>query len=166
MRAGHGTRQYKVVKSSGPNDLVFQSVREGRPLRDNNILVRFLKPAGRKEHLQQLTVDWVERGAGAECIAQLDSAQQIIAEVVPRLRHSASAKHLSSWVGACPGEDESARVSDSHRFPKGNRHMRRILDQCAKAAAKSKGTIFQIVYGRLVSRLGNDQTVGVIAHRL
>jgi hypothetical protein len=56
-------------------------VREGKPLRDNNILVRFLKSAGRKEHLQQLTVDWVERGAGAECIVQLDSAQQIIAEV-------------------------------------------------------------------------------------
>jgi transposase len=85
---------------------------------------------------------------------------------VPRLRHSASAKHLSSWVGACPGEDESARVSDSHRSPNGNRHMRRILDQCAKAAAKSKGTIFQIVYGRLVSRLGHNQTIGAIAHRL
>jgi hypothetical protein len=44
--------------------------------------------------------------------------------------------------------------------------MRRILNQCANAAAKSKGTIFQIVYGRLVSRLGHNQTIGAIAHRL
>jgi transposase len=56
----------------------------------------------------------------------VDSAQQIIAEVGAEAATFASAKHLSSWVGACPGEDESAGVSKSHRSPKGNRHMRRI----------------------------------------
>ncbi len=40
-------RRYKVVKSDGPEDLVFQSVQKGLALRDNNILSRFLKPAGR-----------------------------------------------------------------------------------------------------------------------
>jgi transposase len=96
----------------------------------------------------------------------VDSAQQIIAEVGAKAATFASAKHLSSWVGACPGEDESAGVSKNHRSPKGNRHMRRILNQCANAAAKSKGTIFEIVYRRLVSRLGHNQTIGAIAHRL
>jgi transposase len=96
----------------------------------------------------------------------VDSAQQIIAEVGAKAATFASAKNLSSWVGACPGEEESAGVSKSHRSPKGNRHMRRILNQCANAAAKSKGTIFQIIYTRLVSRLGHNQTIGAIAHRL
>src|SRR6476661_5935700 len=73
----------------------------------------------------------------------VDSAQQIIAEVGAKAATFASAKNLSSWVGACPGEDESAGVSKSHRSPKGNRHMRRILNQAANAAAKSKGTIFE-----------------------
>src|SRR5437899_11305851 len=49
----------------------------------------------------------------------VDSAQQIIAEVGAKAATFASAKHLSSWVGACPGEDESAGVSKSHRSPKG-----------------------------------------------
>lgn len=44
--------------------------------------------------------------------------------------------------------------------------MRRILNQAASAAAKSKGTIFEIVYRRLVSRLRHNQTIGAIAHRL
>src|SRR3989475_4328691 len=96
----------------------------------------------------------------------VDSAQQIIAEVGATAATFPSAKQLSSWVGACPGDEESAGVSKSHRSPKGNRHMRRILNQCANAAAKSKGTIFQIVYGRLVPRLGHNQTIGAIAHRL
>jgi len=40
-------RKYKVVKSCGPDDLVFQSVRDGKPLRDNATLSRFIKPAAR-----------------------------------------------------------------------------------------------------------------------
>ena len=96
----------------------------------------------------------------------VDSAQPIIAEVGAKAATFPSAKQLSSWVGACPGEEESAEVSKSHRSPKGNRHMRRILNQAANAAAKSKGTIFEIVYRRLVSRLGHNQTIGAIAHRL
>jgi transposase len=96
----------------------------------------------------------------------VDSAQQIIAEVGAAAATFASGKHLSSWVGACPGDEESAEVSQSHRSPKGNRHMRRILNQAANAAVKAKGTIFEIVYRRLVSRLGHNQTIGAIAHRL
>src|SRR6266704_4701245 len=65
----------------------------------------------------------------------VDSVEQIIAEVGATAATFPSAKQLSSWVGACPGDEESAGVSKSHRSPKGNRHMRRILNQCANAAA-------------------------------
>jgi integrase len=48
VRAGRAKRKYKLVKSDGPLDLVFQSVKDGKPMRDNNVLVRFIKPAARK----------------------------------------------------------------------------------------------------------------------
>ena len=96
----------------------------------------------------------------------VDSAQQIIAEVGATAATFPSEKQLSSWVGACPGDNESAGVNYSHRSPKGNRNMRRVLDQCANAAVKTKGSIFEIVYRRTVSRLGHKQTIGAIAHRL
>jgi transposase len=95
----------------------------------------------------------------------VDSAQQIIAEVGPTAATFPSAKQLSSWVGACPGDDESAGVNYSHRSPQGNRHMRRILNQAANAAVKAKGSIFEIAYRRAVPRLGHQQTIGAIAHR-
>jgi transposase len=95
----------------------------------------------------------------------VDSAQQIIAEVGATVATFPSAKHLSSWVGACPGDDESAGVNYSHQSPKGNRNMRRILNQSANAAAKSKGSVFEIVYRRYVRRMGHNQAIGAIAHR-
>ena len=95
----------------------------------------------------------------------VDSAQQIIAEVGATAATFPSPQQLSSWVGACPGKKESAGVSDSHRSPKGNRQMRRLLNQAANAAVKTKGSLFQLVYGRLVPRLGHAQAIGAIAHR-
>ena len=95
----------------------------------------------------------------------VDSAQQIIAEVGPTAATFPSAEQLSSWVGACPGDNESAGVNYSHRSPKGNRHMRRLLNQAANAAARTKGSIFEMVYRRSVPRLGHNQAIGAIAHR-
>lgn len=96
----------------------------------------------------------------------VDSAQQIIAEVGPTAATFATAKRLASWVGACPGHDESAGVNHSRRSPNGNRQMRRLLNQAANAAVKTKGSIFELVYRRLVVRLGHAQAIGAIAHRL
>src|SRR5258706_482292 len=95
----------------------------------------------------------------------VDSAQQIIAEVGPAPATFPSEKSLSSWVGACPRDEESAGVNYSHRSPKGNRHMRRLLNQAANAAVKVKGSIFEVIYRRCVPRLGHNQAIGVIAHR-
>src|SRR5205085_2273115 len=72
----------------------------------------------------------------------VDSAHQIIAEVGAKAAAFPSAKNLVSWVGACPGDEESAGVNRSKRVPKGNRQMRRILYQAANAAVKHKGSIF------------------------
>jgi len=95
----------------------------------------------------------------------VDSAQQIIAEVGPTATTFPSEKSLSSWVGACPGDEESAGVNCSHRSPKGNRHLRRLLNQTANAAVKTKGSIFDIIYRRSVPRMGHNQAIGAIAHR-
>ena len=45
IRAGLATRSYKLVKSDAPDDLVFQSVQSGKPMNDQNVLKRHVKPA-------------------------------------------------------------------------------------------------------------------------
>ena len=59
-----------------------------------------------------------------------------------------------------PGGEATAGVNRSKRAPKGNRQMRRILNQAANAAVKHEGSIFEITYRRLVLRLGHNKTIG------
>lgn len=39
----------------------------------------------------------------------------------------ASAHHLASWIGVCPGQNESAGVSKSGRTPPGNANLKRLI---------------------------------------
>jgi transposase len=95
-----------------------------------------------------------------------DSAQQIIAEVGFDAAAFPSAREFSSWVGTCPGSDESAEKNRSSSSPKGNRFLRRILTQAAQAAVKMKDCYFQLVFRRLLPRLGYTAAIWAIAHRL
>ncbi len=96
----------------------------------------------------------------------VDSAQQILAEVGPTAATFPSPKHLASWVGVCPGENQSAGVSSSSRSPKGNRNLRRLLNQAAHAAIKVKGSVFEVVFRRLVHRMAYQEAIWAIAHRI
>jgi transposase len=96
----------------------------------------------------------------------VDSAQQIIAEIGPRAESFPSAGQLASWVGVCPGLQESAGESSSNRSAKGNRAMRRLLNQLAHAAVRKRDCYLQIVFKRLSVRLGYAKAVWAIAHRL
>ena len=96
----------------------------------------------------------------------VDSAQQVIAEVGVQASTFPSAAELTSWVGTCPGKDESAEDNHSSRSAKGNKYLRRVLNQSAHAAVKKKGSHFQAVFRRLLPRLGYKSAIWAIAHRL
>lgn len=95
-----------------------------------------------------------------------DSAQQVIAEVGVQASTFPSAAQLASWVGTNPGRQESAEQNQSSRSAKGNKYVRRILTEAAQAAVKTKGSHFQVVFRRLLPRLGYQQALWAIAHRL
>jgi transposase len=122
--------------------------------------------------LDQMTASELKRHEDAVIrLAQVpglgvDSAQQLIAEVGADAESFPSAGQFSSWVGTCPGEDESAEENHSSRSPKGNRFVRRILTQAAQAAVKKKNSHFQSVFQRLVPGLKYKGAIWAIAHRI
>lgn len=96
----------------------------------------------------------------------LNSAQQVIAEVGVQAGTFASPAHLASWAGTCPGKEESAEKNHNSRSAKGNRYLRRILNQAAHAAVKKQGCHFQVLFRRLLPKLGYKAAIWAVAHRL
>jgi transposase len=94
------------------------------------------------------------------------AAQQIIAEAGPTAASFPSARQFSSWVGASPGQQESAGKNESGRCPKGNRYLRRVLCQVAQAAVKTKNSSFQAWFYRLLPRLGYKKTIWAVVRHL
>ncbi len=95
-----------------------------------------------------------------------DSAQQFISEVGIQAAAFPSPEELCAWVGTCPGQNESAEQNKSSRSPKGNKYLRRLLNQTAHAAVKTKGSHLQAVFRRLLPKLGYKSAIWAIAHRL
>jgi transposase len=96
----------------------------------------------------------------------VQSAVQVIAEVGPAVKAFDSAAQFASWIGTCPGLNESAEQNKSAHSPKGNRVLRTVLMQCAQAAVRTKGSIFQATFNRLLVPKGYKKAVWAIAHKL
>ena len=94
------------------------------------------------------------------------AAQPILAEIGHDMTRFASAGHLTSWAGICPGNDESAGKRRSGHTRYGNRWLKQTLVQCAWAASRSKRSHFHGMYQRLKARRGHKRALIAIAHAL
>lgn len=94
------------------------------------------------------------------------AAQQILAETGPQAAAFPSAAQFVSWMGACPGREESAGANQSGRCPKGNRYLRRSLCQAAQAAVRTKNSHFQAVFRRLAPRLGYSKAIWAVVRHM
>jgi transposase len=94
------------------------------------------------------------------------AAQELLAEIGPKAAMFPSADQFASWVGLCPGSQESAGVNYSCRSPKGNRYLRRLLCQIAWAAIHPKNTVFAGIFARLKPRIEGKGAAWAVAHHM
>ena len=77
------------------------------------------------------------------------------------------AKHLCSWCGLSPTNNESAGKKKSVRISKAGDYLKPMMVQCALAAIKSKKQpYFAIKYGRVKKRRGHKKAIIAIARMM
>lgn len=94
------------------------------------------------------------------------SARVILAEIGTDMSRFATERHLISWSGLCPQNDESAGKRRSSRMRKGDPWLKTTLIQCAWAAARKKGCYLQAQFQRLRARRGAKKAIGAVAASL
>ena len=97
---------------------------------------------------------------------QRRAAEVIVAETGADMTKFATAGHLASWAGVCPGNDESAGKRRSGRTTKGSKWLRQTLTESAKAAARTKDTYLAAHYARLRVRRGANRATTAVAHSI
>ena len=97
---------------------------------------------GRKFELLQ-TIPGIDALAASLILAELGGGE---------LKSFDSAEALCAWAGLCPGQNESAGKQKIAKTRKGNKALRRIVCECAQAAAKTKKTTLQSKFQSLMQR--------------
>jgi transposase len=95
----------------------------------------------------------------------LIGATMLLVEIGTDRQAFGSADRLASWVGMCPGNNESAGKSKSGRTRKGNPYVRRLLCEFAHAASHTRSA-FQAKFHALVIRKGYKRSIVALGHKL
>jgi transposase len=93
-------------------------------------------------------------------------AEVIVAEIGVEMSRFGSEKHLSSWAGMCPSNNESAGKQKSGKTRKGSKSLRAALVQAAWATTHTKGTYLAAQYRRLVRRKGRKKALVAVGHSI
>jgi transposase len=94
---------------------------------------------------------------GAECV---------IGEIGVDMSRFATARHLASWAGRCPGNDQSAGKRRSGKTRNGSKWLDYALEEAAMAAIRVKGNYFAAQYQRLKPRRGHKKALGAVKHSM
>ncbi|NTV65712.1 MAG: IS110 family transposase [Oscillochloris sp.] len=92
-------------------------------------------------------------------------AAMLLVEIGTDMASFGSAQRLASWVGICPGNNESAGKRKSGRTRKGNAWVRRLLCEFAQAAARSRCAL-KDKFATLSIRKGHKKSIVALAHKM
>jgi transposase len=93
-------------------------------------------------------------------------AQCILAEIGVDMTVFPDEKHISSWAGQCPGNDQSAGKRRSGKTRKGSKWLDWALEEAAMAAIRVNDSYLAAQYKRLKPRRGHKKALGAVKHTI
>jgi transposase len=93
-------------------------------------------------------------------------AEIVLAEAGSDMTRFPNQHHFASWIGLCPGQNESAGKQKSGRTRKGNRALRCALVEAAHGAVRKKDSYYGAQYRRIAVRRGKKRAIVAVAHSM
>ena len=109
-----------------------------------------------------------------EAVALLDTipgvnrktAEDMLAEMGLDMSQFPTDKHLTSWAGLAPGNNQSGGKRYSGRTRKGSRTLSAVTVQAAWSAVRTKDTFLKSRYHRLAARRGKKRAIVAVARSI
>ncbi len=94
------------------------------------------------------------------------TAEVLISEIGVEMSAFPTPKHLASWAGVCPGQNESGGRRRAAKTRKGSKWLRAALTEAANGAARTKGSYLAAQYQRLRGRRGHAKAITAVGHSI
>lgn len=183
----------ELLKTRDGSEVDFEPLLKRKLKEKSDLIAQSLQGTVSYEQAQKLKVCLGHHDALNACLAQLDlaiaeaarpfsekialistlsgiqsaSATAIIAEIGTDMSVFLSSKHLCSWAGLTPQNNESAGKKKSVRISRAGVYLKPLLIQCALASLrKGENPVFRARYERIKRRRGHKRALIAVARMM
>jgi transposase len=183
----------ELLKTRNGSEVDFEPLLKRKLKEKSDLIAQSLQGTVSPEQAQKLKVCLGHHDAVNACLAQLDvaiaeaarpfaeaialiatvpgvqsaSATAIIAEIGPDMSVFPSSKHLCSWAGLTPQNNESAGKKKSVRVSRAGAYLKPLLIQCALASLREgECPAFRSRYERIKRRRGHKRALIAVARMM
>jgi transposase len=127
------------------------------------------------EAIEQLSQEIAERLCPSEeMLDRIDgipgvgrrTAEVLLAEIGTDMSRFPTAKHLASWAGMSPGNNESAGKRHSGKTRRGDSWLRAALVEAARAVGRTKNNYLSDQFHHLAARRGKKRAAVAVGHSI